>query len=332
MRLKLNNIGIIEKAEINFDGLTVIAGKNDSGKSTIGKLLYSLIKTIKWASNTDGLENRYASKFDKFITSLFKNQISKRGKISFEYNDFSFDIDIKNNHCIDFNYPLNYVNKEIKTTSPLLIETPYIWSILPSLKTIRNLESHGNEIDFELSETLKDLHFALTIKLKESDDKVKLDIKPIINGNFQENSLGDFVFQKENENIELINTAMGIKYFGIFQVLSDKNHFYNGQVLILDEPEVHLHPTWQLKLAELIVILVQKGIKILVNSHSPYMIEALEKYAKIAKIKSDFYLAEDTKIEKIENSNSRTLSAIFEKLSEPYDIFENMESDRFKNG
>ncbi len=46
MRLKLQNIGIIEEADINVDGITLIAGQNDSGKSTIGKILYALIRGV----------------------------------------------------------------------------------------------------------------------------------------------------------------------------------------------------------------------------------------------------------------------------------------------
>lgn len=40
MEIKLNHIGIIENSEIVLDGLTVIAGKNESGKTTVGKALY----------------------------------------------------------------------------------------------------------------------------------------------------------------------------------------------------------------------------------------------------------------------------------------------------
>ena len=46
MKLKLQNIGIIEEADITIDGITLIAGQNDSGKSTVGKVLYALIRGI----------------------------------------------------------------------------------------------------------------------------------------------------------------------------------------------------------------------------------------------------------------------------------------------
>ena len=36
MQIKLRNIGMLEKAELNLNSLTLIAGENDNGKSTIG--------------------------------------------------------------------------------------------------------------------------------------------------------------------------------------------------------------------------------------------------------------------------------------------------------
>ena len=46
MVFKINQIGAIEKAEVLLDGLTVIGGENDTGKSTVGKLLFAIVKGI----------------------------------------------------------------------------------------------------------------------------------------------------------------------------------------------------------------------------------------------------------------------------------------------
>ncbi len=44
LKLHMENIGIIKNADIDLPGLTVITGKNSSGKSTIGKALYSIVE------------------------------------------------------------------------------------------------------------------------------------------------------------------------------------------------------------------------------------------------------------------------------------------------
>ena len=47
MEIKLENFGKIKSAEVKLDGLTLIAGKNDTGKSTIGKSLFAIISSLK---------------------------------------------------------------------------------------------------------------------------------------------------------------------------------------------------------------------------------------------------------------------------------------------
>ncbi|MEA3314302.1 MAG: AAA family ATPase [Campylobacterota bacterium] len=74
MRLKLNNIGIIKEANITLDGLTVIAGENNSGKSTIGKIIYSLIKTIIKGTKRKGMhppssDNWCSDEFNNYETT-----------------------------------------------------------------------------------------------------------------------------------------------------------------------------------------------------------------------------------------------------------------------
>lgn len=46
MDIKLKNFGKIKEADIQLSGLTLIAGPNDSGKSTVGKALFAIIKSI----------------------------------------------------------------------------------------------------------------------------------------------------------------------------------------------------------------------------------------------------------------------------------------------
>ena len=90
MRLKLQNIAIIEEAIIDINGITLIAGQNDSGKSTVGKVLYALTRGI----NID--ENRFNfSKNDYIYNTLrsIRNLLSRsRSEKEIECRVFSKSI------------------------------------------------------------------------------------------------------------------------------------------------------------------------------------------------------------------------------------------------
>lgn len=103
--------------------------------------------------------------------------------------------------------------------------------------------------------------------------------------------------------------------------------FNDKHILILDEPEVHLHPKWQIEYAKLMVKMAEElDIQILINSHSPYFIEAIQKYSeKSEKIadKTNFYLSEkqDDGYALIKNVNGN-LKLIYDTLYEAYDILD----------
>ena len=46
MKITVENIGCIKNAKVEIKGLTIIAGENGTGKSTISKMLFSIIKAV----------------------------------------------------------------------------------------------------------------------------------------------------------------------------------------------------------------------------------------------------------------------------------------------
>ena len=46
MKLIINNIGKLKNAEVEINGITVITGENDTGKSTVGKVLWSVFNSF----------------------------------------------------------------------------------------------------------------------------------------------------------------------------------------------------------------------------------------------------------------------------------------------
>ncbi len=94
---------------------------------------------------------------------------------------------------------------------------------------------------------------------------------------------GEWALQSDrfNEPILFDNLSAGLKSFVIIKMLLEEGILKEKDVLILDEPEIHLHPDWQLKYAQ-IVVLLQKmfDLSIVVTTHSQDFLEAIELYSK----------------------------------------------------
>ena len=101
--------------------------------------------------------------------------------------------------------------------------------------------------------------------------------------------------------------------------------------VILDEPEIHLHPEWQLLFAELIVLLCKEfGLHILLNTHSPYFLNAIEVYAAKYGVddKCKYYLAyTQGKVSLIEDV-THNIEKIYHKLAMP---LQRLENERYRN-
>lgn len=101
----------------------------------------------------------------------------------------------------------------------------------------------------------------------------------------------------ENLDLPLSRAATGIIAFSILLQLLQNGWLTRNTLLILDEPEAHLHPAWVVEYARVLVLLNRYvGTKILVSTHQPDMIAALEAISKREGIsdKTNFYIAVQT--------------------------------------
>ena len=95
-------------------------------------------------------------------------------------------------------------------------------------------------------------------------------------------------------SLPLDKLATGMKTFAyLFQLL--KNGCLNDKtVLMVDEPEVHLHPQWVVQYAHIVVLLHKMlGVKIVLASHNPDFVAAIHAISKKEKVadKTNFYLS-----------------------------------------
>lgn len=400
MELKVHNFAKIKEASIKLDGITVIAGENNTGKSTIGKILFSMFNSLK--DIDERIETLRKEQIGDVIHKWYKSHRSQIIRISIsdivkqlnpsndilEVKDilhealgrFSSDKNIDVNELTKtvfdilqapkesvrleliqryFNEmfhrqitPLNHddcesiVSLSIKNNpirlkfmkneceeyernfeiqhKAIFIDNPFIMNELNSSygitsvtdKMIYNLVHIKSEIDDNLFSS---------VMAKDKLKKIFEIMNNAINGNVIQTSEGEFYYKDNgaSESLNVCNLSTGLKSFALLKLLLERGLLENRDVIIFDEPEIHLHPQWQVVYAETIVLLQKYfDLTIVVTTHSPYFLDAISLFSKKHEIedKCNYYLSElEDGVAKIENVNDH-IDLIYQKMASPLDI------------
>ena len=407
MLLEIENLGLINKADLDIGKINVIVGKNSTGKSTSSKFLFSLLTAassegtqlanmdihskllnfvLYWGTKGSQemddkfkqirnslmrhsvsselfddiysnialtLENydfkdkdlciddlndlfriiklnkdeysRYITVFNALIESEYGSSLNRfsNAHIKFHgnYNGVEFNQDIKigvekrkSNISKDF---LNYFNFQnvIYIDSPSILENNPRSSQYHLRVLERKLKKIKNPDEIYSDEFFKDLN----------DFKRRID--ELIGGNFEYVPSEDvFIFKKDDETFSMENTASGLKQLATIQLLLDNNELTKNSFLILDEPEINLHPGFQVEFAKILVLAARDlNITLYINTHSPFFAEAIEAYSRYYNLIDDtnFYLTE--KVDGIDKYNYNLLDndeiiEVYDNLGNPFDI------------
>lgn len=134
---------------------------------------------------------------------------------------------------------------------------------------------------------------------------LKLLIQSIVGGSFQEED-DEFALEKELHfvsselgiDININEAATGIKSFAYLFRLIENGWLDKDAMLLIDEPEAHLHPQWIVEFARVLVAIHKElHVKIVLASHNPDMVAAIQAIANKEGVIDNtvFYLAEKEK-------------------------------------
>lgn len=254
--------------------------EKDSKNIDISVLLYKfkdyIKKKFEYAYNQ--IENRPIETLNNIIDNYFTEKI--------EVNNF----DIEELGALITNRHERKLSKFLTINKVAYIDTPMIIGV----DNIRsNNVLHWKELDSLL-------------KSKGENQNKKNKIESILKNEVIEGETNydskrnNFVYKRNDEfSIDLLSCATGLKSFSILQILLNNGFLDNKTLLILDEPEVHLHPEWIVQYARVVVLLHKElGVNFLIGSHSPDMIMAIKYIAK-KEFKHDsdilnFYIAKES--------------------------------------
>ena len=406
MRIEIKNIGKIHSADITIDGITVIGGKNGTGKSTISRALFSMfngfynfrntiyeercsairryvgnyisaaeiiakfssindIKTLEDyliakkkennnrdfilydSGNPENIEETAKSVFailniadEEILRRIIRNSFSeefngqplniyseKDGEVSIYIKDRKINVKIsKNSTTMDGEFEL--------TKNAIYIDDPFVIDNLDKLSKYSNTDYNHSSW---LLEALRPRRSKNAVDSILSDRKLTARLGKlnsvcggiIVSKSSNPEYFSEFSYVEKNteKKLRLQNLSSGLKTFVLLKLLIENGALEDNGVIIFDEPEIHLHPEWQLVLAELIVLIQKEfSMHILINTHSPYFLDAIDVYAAryCIKGKCHFYLSADDGSNICFEDVSDDIEKLYKLLAKPFQDLENL--------
>ncbi len=295
-RVNIKNFQIFDNFQIsNFTPVNVIIGRNDSGKTSLLKILYTVTKSVE----EFGLKQQHSPEsFKKIISKKIQNTFNthktgigslvKRGT-----EKLFFDLTFDNNQSIHFSFTDRAtenivdcsasINNVDNCFNSLFIPAKEVLSIFKAIET-----SRGSLFVPDFDDTYLDLVNALKIPTQQGRVETNLlnvnnILSHLFEGEIQQVNEGfdiDFVFKKGKYDFAMPVTAEGIKKIGVITTLIRNHRLNKNTILFMDEPDTNLHPDAIRQLCEIIYDISKAGIQIFLSSHNYFLIKQLSIIAR----------------------------------------------------
>ncbi len=252
----------------------------------------------------EGLTQKFHMIVEKVLDG-YKKQLTTRNAIVFKSvfpRDAVFDADsvafMESNHCLcSFQQGQDKVcfDQIAGLKRAIYIESPF--KSIPRKATPSVLDMPGDpfyrtkEASFLNFEGGTNLFQILTGGIEYDLESTDGEGRSMENG-----ARGKWQYHRNDGQVfDLAECATGIKALSVLNILYSNGWLDSETLLIIDEPEAHLHPQWVVEYARILLLLNKKmKVRLLLTSHSPDMVNALSTIGKSLGLDSTmkFYLAE----------------------------------------
>lgn len=129
----------------------------------------------------------------------------------------------------------------------------------------------------QLIENLRKLNLSESIDSKEIDDtNVEIYVSLLKDGSGS---------SKSKRSVSLVDVGFGVSQ--ALPILVALLIAEEGQVVYIEQPEIHLHPRAQYCLAEMLIDAANRGVKVVIETHSDIMITGIQTLVAEEKISND---------------------------------------------
>ena len=309
MIIKFKNLGPIESGEIDFNdlkGINLIIGKNNTGKTYLSNFIYTVLRNIRIERTLNDEirsigkrmeNNKFSDELREtdlpFVFHTNKNRFENT-KINIEFDEkdkftenkkyFLENIEINNVCCFpaERSGAILFYNQLLENRNNILRQLELSQDI-NLLKNISRYSEPVNEYIIRLN------------KLEEYENKEEteiyknlvknINIQNIIEGEIIIKS-NQIIYKSENDlelNMGLVSSTVKT-LAGFFLYL--KYQAQKGDIVFIDEIELNLHPENQRKVMRLINYLSKQGLKFVISTHSPIIMQEINNMIMFEKCKN----------------------------------------------
>ena len=236
--VEVKNLGPVKRWKANLASLNFFIGPNASGKSWVNMALYIMV-TASEKNIDEKLRSIFPVKKLKDIVSWGAEEAEVnvddivKLKIKGEEVYFSKDLDLR--------WDTNFISMPHQTLA---------------------------SIDFltRLSETeFPEIHEAVWKNIVTGVEE-KIGTKFSIKRN-------RMVASFDGHELDINYVAGGYKTFSLIYLALKRGIITPGGLVFIENPEEHLHPEWQVTMAEVLVEIALKNVQLFVTTHSDYLIK-----------------------------------------------------------
>lgn len=299
-KFKVENLGCIKKGEFTQKPLTIFCGPNNSGKTWTMYSLYHFCCNIISIKRVIEKDKESTVNLENFNTYLSGSLPDVFNTTSENIKNANFSFNVTEEH---FDHVLRTEINSDRNTFLIPAERSGLHLFFRELSTRRTALLHPALLHpaskkINIDELLKDVirtRYAIPIAnyinwLNQMDEMTRQRAnfhdfaqqvqKKLVGGIYKVSARTSKIefkpYQKKRDGnstqyISLHLTSSIVKsLFGLWFYL--QNQAKKGDVLMIDEPELNIHPENQRQIARLLAKLVNAGLKVVISTHSDYII------------------------------------------------------------
>lgn len=285
-QLSLNNFMAFEHAEINWsDNINIICGENSTGKTTVLKAMYSLIKPFSNGGMKENITREVEEQLIvKKIQGVFRPDEMKIGRLVSRRqgsNRTEFAVKLENNHNISVGFGNRQENHADITIEKGSNVKKYDVIYIPTkemISTVEHFVALYDEYHIDFEEMYYDLAKLLDRPLSKGpntteQNQVLSSLEDIMKGQIIQKNKKFYLKIKGEGEFEMGLLSDGYRKLSMIIYMILSGSLNKNTILFWDEPETNMNPKMIRPIVQVMIALAQMGVQIFVSTHDYFILQ-----------------------------------------------------------